>query len=65
MIDASPERFFRPPYVGGRGWLGLRLDGRVDWVEVEAHCEDAYRTVAPRKLLPDRASPHRGAPTQR
>lgn len=51
MIAAAPERFFRPPYVGGRGWLGLRLDGRVDWVEVDTHCEAAYRTVAPRRLL--------------
>ena len=45
------ERFFRPPYVGSRGWLGLRLDGRVPWDEVEVLCEDAYRAVAPKKLL--------------
>jgi hypothetical protein len=29
LVAAAPERFFRPPYVGGRGWIGLRLDGRV------------------------------------
>ena len=45
------ERFFRPPYVGSRGWLGMRLDGRVDWEEIEAVCEDAYRTVAPKRLV--------------
>jgi hypothetical protein len=50
LIDADPARYFRPPYVGGRGWLGVRLDGRVDWDEVEALCEDAYRTVAPAPL---------------
>lgn len=53
LVGAKPKRFFRPPYVGGRGWIGLRLDGRVDWVEVETICEDAYRTVAPHKLLAD------------
>jgi len=31
LIELSPKRFFRPPYVGTRGWLGVRLDGRVDW----------------------------------
>jgi len=51
LMAAAPERFFRPPYVGGRGWVGLRLDGRVDWEEVEMVCEDAYRAVAPKRLL--------------
>jgi hypothetical protein len=51
LVTAAPLRFFKPPYVGSRGWLGLRLDGRVDWHEVEAICEDAYRTVAPRRLI--------------
>jgi hypothetical protein len=51
VVAEAPERFFRPPYVGGRGWLGVRLDGRVDWDEVEALCEEAYRTVAPKRLL--------------
>lgn len=51
LTVTEPDRFFRPPYVGGRGWIGLRLDGDVDWDEVEAICEDAYRTVAPARLL--------------
>jgi hypothetical protein len=51
LVIAEPERFFRPPYVGGRGWLGVRLDGEVDWDEVAAICEDAFRTVATRKLV--------------
>lgn len=50
MVAAEPDRFFRPPYVGHRGWLGLRLDGTLDWEEVAAVCRDAYRTVAPRRL---------------
>ena len=53
MIAADPERFFVPPYVGGRGWLGvhLDLDEPVDWNEVTELVEDAYRTVAPKKLV--------------
>ena len=51
LVDIEPERFFRPPYVGGRGWLGVRLDGHVDWDELAAVCKDAYRTVAPTKLV--------------
>mgnify|MGYP001355690733 FL=1 len=51
MVESEPERFFVPPYVGHRGWLGVRLDVDVDWDEVAAIVEDAYRTVAPRKLV--------------
>ncbi len=51
MVDAEPERFFVPPYVGHRGWLGVRLDVDVDWDEVEAIVTDAYRCVAAKKLL--------------
>src|ERR1700730_16665405 len=51
FITMKPQRFFRPPYVGSRGWLGMRLDGRVPWDAVEVLCEDAYRAVAPKKLL--------------
>lgn len=51
LVTAEPDRFFRPPYVGGRGWVGVRLDRDVDWDELRAICEDAFRAVAPRKLL--------------
>jgi hypothetical protein len=51
LVAGAPARFFRPPYVGTRGWLGLRLDGAVDTDELESVLEDAYRTVAPPKLL--------------
>jgi hypothetical protein len=51
MIETEPERFFRPPYVGHRGWIGVRLDGKVDWDELAEVIEDAYRTVAPAKLV--------------
>jgi len=51
LVTTEPERFFRPPYVGGRGWLGVRLDGDVDWEEVEAIWEEVFRTVAPKNLV--------------
>jgi len=47
MIFADPERFFRPPYVGHRGWVGVRIDGRADWTVVSRLVEQAYRHVAP------------------
>jgi hypothetical protein len=50
LTAAEPGRIFRPPYVGGRGWLGVRLDGGVDWAEVAELCQDAYRTVALARL---------------
>ncbi|MEO7555017.1 MAG: MmcQ/YjbR family DNA-binding protein [Acidimicrobiales bacterium] len=50
LIDVEPERFFRPPYVGGRGWLGVRLDVELDWDEIAAICRDAYLVVAPPRL---------------
>lgn len=50
-LVASSPRFFRPPYVGGRGWIGVRLDGRVDWAELAEVLEDAYRTVAPARSV--------------
>jgi hypothetical protein len=51
LVDAEPHRFFRPPYVGPRGWLGVRLDVEVDWDEIARIVEDAYRLVAPRTLV--------------
>ncbi len=51
LIAAEPERFFRPPYVGHRGWVGVRLDLSIDADELAELCEDAYRAVAPRTLV--------------
>ena len=57
LVQADPERFFRPPYVGHRGWLGVRLDGAVDWDEIAGIVEDAWATVAPKRLLESLRSP--------
>jgi hypothetical protein len=51
LVDADPERFFVPPYVGHRGWLGVRLDHGVDPDELAGIVEDAYLAVAPKRLL--------------
>jgi hypothetical protein len=51
LVAHQPERFFRPPYVGHRGWLGVYLDVPVDWHEVEELVADAYCAVAPRRLV--------------
>lgn len=50
MVHAAPQRFFVPPYVGPSGWVGVWLDGAVEWGEVAALMRDAYRLVAPRRL---------------
>ena len=46
MVQAKPKRFFVPPYVGPSGWVGVRLDGRVSWREVEECVKDAYELRA-------------------
>jgi hypothetical protein len=51
LAGADPDQFFRPPYVGHRGWIGVRLDREVDWDEVTELCADAYRAVAPASLV--------------
>lgn len=51
LVGAGPDRFFVPPYVGHKGWIGVHLDGRgVDWDEVADFVEDSYRLVAPKRL---------------
>jgi hypothetical protein len=51
LVEGDPERFFVPPYVGHRGWLGVRLDRGLNWDELAGIAEDAYAEVAPRKLV--------------
>jgi hypothetical protein len=51
LVDGSPDGYFRPPYVGHRGWIGVRLDRDLSWDEVEGVIEDAWAQVAPRRLL--------------
>ena len=45
LVEAAPDRFFQPPYVGHRGWVGVYLDVPVDWDEIAAIVADAWRSV--------------------
>lgn len=49
LVRANPEKFYRPPYVGVRGWIGVELD-RVDDEELALHVREAWQLIAPEKL---------------
>ena len=51
MVGVAPKKFFVPPYVGPSGWVGVYLDRRVNWKELEDLLRDGYRLVAPKRLL--------------
>lgn len=53
LVEAAPEKFFMPPYQGAFGWIGLQMD-RCEEDEIASHIEQAYRMVAPKKLLEQR-----------
>jgi len=51
LIRDDPETFFKPPYVGPRGWVGVRIDlDNVDWDTVRELALRAYQETAPQKL---------------
>jgi hypothetical protein len=49
LIENAPEKFFKPPYVGVRGWIGIELD-RIDDGELASHLYEAWRLIAPKRL---------------
>jgi hypothetical protein len=51
LVEADPERFFVPPYMGVSGWVAVRLRDGVDWHQLTALLEEGYRAVAPRRAL--------------
>ena len=52
LLAADADRFYRPSYLGARGWIALRLDtGDVDWDEVADLVTGSYRLVAPKRLV--------------
>lgn len=51
LVGGDPTRFFRPPYVGVHGWIGIALDADQDWDLVADLIEDAYRMTAPKRLV--------------
>ena len=50
LVGADPRRFFVPPYVGPKGWVGMRLDDDPDWDEVAVLVRRSYRLIAPKQL---------------
>ena len=50
LVSADAKRFFVPPYVGSKGWIGVRLDYKVDWDELGAILKDGYSMSAPKRL---------------
>jgi hypothetical protein len=50
LTGSAPQRFFKPPYMGAKGWVGVRLDAGTDWEELAAILNDAYLMSAPKKL---------------
>jgi hypothetical protein len=51
LIEADSNRFFRPPYVGPSGWVGVVLDTKPDWKMVEDLVRESFVHVATRKLV--------------
>ena len=51
LMGSDDDRFYRPAYMGPKGWIGLRLDlGEVDWAEVRSLVTGSYRLQAPKRL---------------
>jgi predicted DNA-binding protein (MmcQ/YjbR family) len=50
LVGAAPDRFFSPPYLGPKGWIGIRLNASTDWEELAGLAEDSYRMIAPKRL---------------
>lgn len=51
LVESDPGIYFVPPYVGPSGWVGIRLDRKVDWKVVASLLEEGYRSVAPRRAI--------------
>jgi predicted DNA-binding protein (MmcQ/YjbR family) len=51
LVESDPQRFFVPDYVGGKGWVGIRLTADLDWDEVAGFIAESYRMTAPKRLL--------------
>jgi len=55
LVGSDPERYFVPAYVGVAGWVGIRLEGRAPWGEIERIVTDGWSMVAPKKRAQKRA----------
>jgi hypothetical protein len=62
LVESDPARFFVPSYVGPSGWVGIRLEGSVDWDAVTAIVAEGYQMAAPKWVTAGRAAPKRRRP---
>jgi len=51
VIGREPDRYFVPPYVGSKGWIGAWLDDEPDWDALADFVEESYRMTATKKLI--------------
>ena len=51
LVDAQPEVFFVPRYVGHKGWIGIRTGGPLDWDTVEGLLFESWKMTAPKSLV--------------
>ena len=63
LVTADPDVFFVPPYVGPKGWIGLRVDRAPDWDVIRNHVIESYRLVAPKRLARTLAEQDDNRPT--
>lgn len=49
LLKTEPGKFFTPPYVGVKGWVGIELDAISD-EELAAYIVEAWRLIAPKRL---------------
>lgn len=50
LVGTAPDRFFVPPYVGPKGWIGIYLGDETDWDELADLVEESYRMTAPKRV---------------
>ena len=50
LVNSDPKRFFIPPYMGKKGWVGVRIDYKVKWDQTAAILKDGYLMSAPQKV---------------
>jgi hypothetical protein len=50
LVSYEPNRYYRPKYVGHRGWIGVNMEGDIDWAQAADLIRDSYRVTAPKRL---------------
>ena len=56
LINSDSKRFFRPPYMGHKGWVGVRIDSKPDWEQLTEILKDGYEMSLPVKKAARAAS---------